>query len=192
MMKIGMRWRAAAWLVSCVGSLVIVLGLTPALAREERPTFGDVSVFANVPAPGHPFGVAVDRNRVYVSTSVGDFFAGMHMNSAGEQVLTYDRDGELLHSTPVTTLPDATMGLWGMALDGNPERGHNLFVADMNGRILRIGLDDDRASEPVVFSTPPPASWASTTTSTSTARPTSPAGRRRRRRPRRRADRCRR
>jgi sugar lactone lactonase YvrE len=157
MKKHRLHWRLLAWLVSGLGSLAIVLGFTPALAREERPKFGDISVFANVPAPGHPFGVAVDGDRVYVSTSVGDFFAGMHANSNGEQVLAYDRQGRLVHTTHVATQPDAMMGLWGMALDGNPERRHNLFVADMNGRILRIGLDDDRASQPVVFSTPPPA-----------------------------------
>jgi len=83
---------------------------------------------------------------VYVSTSVGDFFAGMHANSNGEQVLpAYDRQGRLVHTTQRHDAADAMMGLWGMALDGNPERRHNLFVADMNGRILRIALDDDRA-----------------------------------------------
>jgi sugar lactone lactonase YvrE len=150
--------RAAAALVSGIGSLAIVLGLTPALASsgDDRPKFGDTSVFATVPAPGHPFGVAVDGDRVLVSTSVGDFFAGMHMNSAGERVLAYDRQGRLVHTTPVATMPDATMGLWGMALDGNPERDHKLYVADMNGRILRFGLNDDRISAPEVFATPPP------------------------------------
>ena len=33
------------------------------------------TVFASAPAPGHPFGIAVDDGRVYVSTSAGDFFA---------------------------------------------------------------------------------------------------------------------
>jgi sugar lactone lactonase YvrE len=158
-MQVHINWRVAPWLISGLGSIAIVLGLTPALAREhgDRPEFGDTSVFATVPAPGHPFGVAVDGDRVYVSTSVGDFFAGMHGNSAGEQVLAYTRRGELVHSTHVATLPDAMMGLWGMALDGNPERGHNLFVADMNGRILRLGLNDDGVrTAPEVFATPPP------------------------------------
>ena len=81
----------------------------------------------------------------------------MHMNSAGEQVLAYDKQGHLVHTTHIATMPDATMGLWGMALDGNPERRHNLFVADMNGRILRIGLHDDASSTPQVFATPPAA-----------------------------------
>src|SRR5579859_1697869 len=153
------RPRIAAWLVSGLASLAIVLGAHPALAndREQPPKFGDTSVFASVPAPGHPFGVAVDGDRVFVSTSVGDFFAGDHMNSAGESVLAYDKQGRLIHTAHVATQPDATMGLWGMALDGNPERDHKLYVADMNGRILRIGLDDDRPSAPVVFATPPPA-----------------------------------
>src|ERR1700730_6351819 len=115
-MKKKLHWRLAVWLVSGLGSLAIVLGFTPALAREERPKFGETSVFATVPAPGHPFGVAVDGDRVFVSNSVGDFFAGDHMNSSGEQVLAYDGRGTLVNTTPVATLPDATMGLWGMAL----------------------------------------------------------------------------
>ena len=32
------------------------------------------------------------------------------------------------------------MGLFGLALDGNPGPKHQLFVADMNGRILTVGL----------------------------------------------------
>jgi hypothetical protein len=102
--------------------------------------------------------VAVDGDRVYVSTSVGDFFAGMRMNSDGERILAYDKRGKLVHTTHIATMPNAMMGLWGLALDGNPERTHHLYVADMNGRILRLGLDDDDApATPQVFATPPPA-----------------------------------
>jgi hypothetical protein len=161
-MQIRMFLRTA----TLVGSVAIVLGLQPGLqpalasnsSNDHRPRFGDTTVFATVPAPGHPFGVAVDKDRVYVSTSVGDFFAGNQMNSDGERILAYDRQGRLVHTTPIATMPDATMGLWGIALDGNPERAHSLFVADMNGRILRLGLDDDRiVGGPAVFATPPPA-----------------------------------
>ena len=42
-----------------------------------------------MPAPGHPFGVAVDKDRVYISTSAGDFFTdppnGGHLFLLGER-----------------------------------------------------------------------------------------------------------
>ena len=63
--------------------------------RGAWPTGRSLRVFASVPAPGHPFGIAVDNGRVYVSTSAGDFFAdpanGGHRNSDGERVFTLTR-----------------------------------------------------------------------------------------------------
>ena len=56
--------------------LAMALGLQGGAVAADGPSFGDVSVFASAPAPGHPFGIAVDHDRVYVSTSAGDFFAG--------------------------------------------------------------------------------------------------------------------
>src|SRR4029453_11504522 len=101
-------------------------------------------VFASAPAPGHPFGIAVGDGRVYVSTSAGDFFAdpehGGHLNSDDERVFTYDEDGALLDTTVIDTADNSDMGLFGLALDGNPGPKHQLFVADMNGRILTVGL----------------------------------------------------
>jgi sugar lactone lactonase YvrE len=90
---------------------------------------------------------------VYISTSRGDFFA-QQTNSAGERVFAFDKEGELLQTTSIATMPDATMGLWGVALDGNPRRTHRLYVADMNGRILRLNLGQ-KHSAPEVFATPP-------------------------------------
>jgi len=66
--------------VAALGAITLGTALTPALASASQPAIGDTSVFATVPFPGHPFGVAVDRDRVYVWTSVGDFFAGMMGN----------------------------------------------------------------------------------------------------------------
>jgi hypothetical protein len=125
-------------------------------ASPDAPSGADeVSVFASAPAPGHPFGIAVEGDRVYVSTSAGDFFAdpdnGGHKNSDGERVFTYGLDGELLDTTTVETMPDATMGLFGVALDGNAEPDHHLYVADMNGRILRLDLSQHPAT-PELFS----------------------------------------
>ena len=110
-----------------VAALAIALGplTTPALANDDtdKPTFGEITVFATVPAPGHPFGVAVDKDRVYISTSAGDFFAdpatGGHLNSDGERIFAYDKAGHLVGTTTITTMPNANMGLFGLALDPN-------------------------------------------------------------------------
>ena len=110
------------------------------------------------PAPGHPFGIAVGDGRVYVSTSAGDFFAdpehGGHLNSDDERVFTYDEDGTLVDTTVIDTADNSDMGLFGLALDGNPGPKHQLFVADMNGRILTVGLGK-HAGPPKVFSQVP-------------------------------------
>src|SRR5882762_4472512 len=87
------------WLVLVLGAIGLGPGIAPALANEtaDHPAIGGTTVFASVPAPGHPFGVAVDRNRVYISTSAGDFFTdpakGGHLNSEGERVFAYDKNG---------------------------------------------------------------------------------------------------
>src|SRR5438067_7744985 len=97
--------------VLLVASCALVLGFSPALANEPDAgqNVGDTAVWANTPFPGHPFGIAVDSDRVYVSTSRGDFFAGQQ-NSAGERVFTFDKSGHLLDTTSIDTMPDATMG----------------------------------------------------------------------------------
>src|ERR1700674_2889865 len=154
-------------IIAVLGTMALVPALTPALASESaHPAIGDISVFATVPAPGHPFGVAVDKNRVYISTSAGDFFAnpatGGHLNSDGERVFAYDKKGNLVTTTGVTTMPNSNMGLFGLALDGNPNPDHQLYIADMNGRILRLSLDQKNAA-PVLFAQAPLArGWMAT------------------------------
>ena len=150
------RSTARRWIiVAASGSLIaLALGGSPALARG-----GDaVKVFATAPAPGHPFGIAVGDGRVYVSTSAGDFFAdpanGGFLNSDDERVFTYDDDGTLLDTAVIDTADNSNMGLFGLALDGNPGPKHQLFVADMNGRILTVGLGQ-HAGPPRVFSQVP-------------------------------------
>jgi hypothetical protein len=143
-----------------LGAIALASRISPAVASENdnQPAIGDATIFATVPAPGHPFGVAVDRKRIYISTSAGDFFAGGHRNSDGERVFAYDMKGNLVSTTSIATMPNADMGLFGLALDGNPTPTHQLYIADMNGRILRIGLGHD-ASPPQLFAqTPPPLS----------------------------------
>jgi hypothetical protein len=156
------RYIAAPWrfLVSArLMAVAAALSLAPMVSPEvvaqasAHPAFGDTSIFATVPYPGHPFGVAVDTNRVYISTSRGDFFANQ-ANSEGERFYAYTFGGKLVSTTSIATMPDATMGLWGIALDGNSTPTHSAYVADMNGRILKIGLGPQTGA-PEVFATPP-------------------------------------
>jgi sugar lactone lactonase YvrE len=155
------RQRWVAMRVAAVGALLAVgPAVSPAVARSHPTSTGTdrVSVFASAPAPGHPFGIAVGDGNVYVSTSAGDFFAdpanGGHLNSDNERVFTYDEDGTLVRSTVIDTADNSNMGLFGLALDGNPGPRHQLYVADMNGRILTVGLGAHPAA-PKVFSQVP-------------------------------------
>jgi len=53
--------------IAALGAIALGQALTPALASEPaRPAIGDTTVFATLPAPGHPFGVAVDHARIYI------------------------------------------------------------------------------------------------------------------------------
>src|SRR3989475_4004023 len=158
-MKKKMRWLRIGPVVA-LATIGLSPGIAPAPANENtnHPAIGDTSVFASVPAPGHPFGVAVDKNRVYISTSAGDFFAdpakGGHLNSDGERVFAYDKKGNLVTTTSIATMPKSNMGLFGLVLDGNPRPDHQLYIADMNGRILRLALDQKNAT-PVPFAQAP-------------------------------------
>ena len=154
----GSRRRGLVARIATAGAVVAIAtgaGVGPVAAR---PATDSVSVFASAPAPGHPFGIAVGDGQVYVSTSAGDFFAdpahGGHLNSDNERVFTYGEDGSLVRTTVIDTADNSDMGLFGLALDGNPGPKHRLFVADMNGRILTVGLGNHPAA-PKVFSQVP-------------------------------------
>jgi outer membrane protein assembly factor BamB len=153
------RWVAIR--VAAVGALLAVgpaAGPVVARAQAAGVSTDAVAVFASAPAPGHPFGIAVGDGNVYVSTSAGDFFAdpanGGHLNSDDERVFTYDEDGNLLDTTVIDTADNSDMGLFGLALDGNPGPKHQLFVGDMNGRILTLSLGAHPGA-PKVFSQVP-------------------------------------
>ena len=153
--------RLGSRLVLLLLAISVGPGVGTALASEQSDgqSIGDTTVFATAPAPGHLFGVAVDNQRIYVSTSAGDFFAdpahGGHLNSAGERVFAYDKGGNLVSTTSIATMPNSNMGLFGLALDGNRGANHQLYIADMNGRILRLAIGQQNAT-PQLFSQPPP------------------------------------
>jgi sugar lactone lactonase YvrE len=161
-------WSAKLGPVLLLGTIAIGPGISPVQASETAgsPAFGDISVFATVPAPGHPFGIAVDKNRIYISTSAGDFFAdpanGGHLNSDGERVFAYDEKGNLVTTTSIATMPNSNMGLFGLALDGNAKPDHHLYVADMNGRILRLALDRPNAVPDLFAQAPLAGGWMAT------------------------------
>ena len=152
MRRIGrsMGWWRVIRVAAATAVIIVGPGISPAVAANH---VGAVSVFASAPAPGHPFGIAVGDNRVYVSTSAGDFFAG-HQNSDNERVFTYDEVGNLVDTVTIDTVDNSDMGLFGLALDGNPKPTQKLYVADMNGRILRVDLGQHPAA-PEVFSQVP-------------------------------------
>jgi sugar lactone lactonase YvrE len=139
--------------------LALTVGPGVGTALASGNAIGDTTVFASAPAPGHLFGIAVDKDRIYVSTSAGDFFAdpahGGHLNSAGERVFAYNNAGDLVSTTSIATMPNSNMGLFGLALDGNHGANHQLYVADMNGRILRLAVGQENAT-PQLFAQPPP------------------------------------
>ena len=118
--------------IAAIGALIAsVPGIAVVDARDHSPSAGSdlVTLFASAPAPGHPFGIAVGDGRVYVSTSAGDFFAdpanGGHLNSDDERIFTYAEDGALVDTTVIDTADNSDMGLFGLALDGNPGPRHS-------------------------------------------------------------------
>jgi hypothetical protein len=112
--------------------------------RSETPPSSRAS-----PRPGHPFGVTVDSDHVFISKSAGDVFVP-RLNSEGERVFAYDPRGSLVRTTSIATIPNSDMGLFSLGLDRNSKPTHRLYVADMNERILRLGLNQN-PSPPDVF-----------------------------------------
>jgi len=122
----------------------------PVHAGADEPSSASpaVSVFADVPAPGHPWGIIVHDDHVIVSTSAG---GAARVNTQGERIFTFDTSGSLQRTTVVDEGPASNMGLAGMAFDGDGR----LYVADMNGLIRRYGPGDSSevwASSPLPYS----------------------------------------
>ena len=69
-------------------------------------------------------------------------------------MFAYDNHGRLVTTTSIATMPNSNMGLFGLALDGNPMSNRQLYIADMNGRILRLSLGQTNAA-PVLFAQAP-------------------------------------
>ncbi len=133
-------------------ALALIVGLMlfrPELASAQRP-LGDSAVFATVPSPGFPEGIAVRGNTVYV-TGPANF--GIFTPSA---VWAYNlKNGSLVNTFPITLQdpnPAVPKGLSGAAF--GPDS--NLYVLEpFMGVILRLHLDANNTQE--IFAGPFPA-----------------------------------
>jgi len=134
-------------------ALAVGLGVTaaPIGAHAAQRPIGDIEVFATLPYPGHPGGLAVSGRTLYVDTSNADFDRPF---DPSDEIWTYSLDsGQPLAGriNPIEVVRAAsvqTMGLLGMALDA----AGRIYVADMNGRIDRV---DPRTGAQEVYGTIP-------------------------------------
>jgi streptogramin lyase len=125
--------RAAVFTV--VAALTVTAA--PISAQTPQRPIGDIQVFATLPYPGHPGGLAVSGRTLYVDTSNADFDRPF---DTSDEIWAYNLDSakpiaSRLNPIQVPRVASVqTMGLLGMALDA----GGRLYVADMNGRVLRV------------------------------------------------------
>jgi sugar lactone lactonase YvrE len=120
-------------------AVLTILAVTapPMVAWTATRPIGDIEVFATLAYPGHPGGLAVNGRTLYVSTSNADFD---RLFDTSDQIWAFRLDtGEPIRNAlnPILVprlAPAQTMGLLGMALDAQGR----LYVADMNGRVLRV------------------------------------------------------
>jgi len=129
--KVGMR--------AAVLAVVAGLSVTAAPIKAQTPQrpIGDIEMFATLPYPGHPGGLAVDGRTLYVDTSNADFD---RLFDTSDEIWAYRLDtGEPIRRAPnpiqvARAASVQTMGLLGMALDAQGR----LYVADMNGWVVRV------------------------------------------------------
>jgi hypothetical protein len=120
-----------------LAGVAVLCPLASAVADAAQPQIGDTRVFATVPYPGNPGGLVVDGRTLYVDTSAANFDRPF---DGSDDIFAYDlRTGQPRAEGPnpvavIRQSPVAPMGLAGMALDALGR----LYVADMNGRLLRV------------------------------------------------------
>ena len=118
-------------------AIAVLVTAAAGMAQTPKRRIGDIEVFATLPYPGHPGGLAVAGRTVYVDTSNADFDRPFE---ASDEIWAFNRDtgeptpGQLNPIEVVRAASVQTMGLLGMALDGQGR----IYVADMNGRVLRV------------------------------------------------------
>ena len=131
--------RKRVWRILSLVPLVIALALTGALEVAQARERYDVDLFARVPDPGQPEGIAVDsRDKVFVGTSPKD--GGPVGARQRSKVFVYDGSGSLKRDYPIRgqNLDEPFYGLIGMAFDGDDR----LYAADSAPpRIIRLNPD---------------------------------------------------
>src|SRR6058998_3382419 len=132
-------------------AVAVLVTAAPSMAQTPQRPIGDIQVFATLPYPGHPGGLAVTGRTVYVDTSNADFSRPF---DASDEIWAFNLDSGQpagLRPNPIEVARAAsvqTMGLLGMALDSQGR----IYAADMNGRIVRV---DPRTGAQDVYATIP-------------------------------------
>src|SRR5438046_6350135 len=132
-------------------AIAVLVTTVPGMAQTPKLPIGGILVFATLPYPGHPGGLAVDGRNVYVDTSNADFDRPF---DPSDEIWSYSLDtgnptrGVLNPIEVVRAASVQTMGLLGMALDAQGR----IYAADMNGRIVRV---DPRTGAQQVYATIP-------------------------------------
>jgi len=124
---------------TAVLAVVAALSVIAAAMRAEtaqRP-IGDIQVFATLGYPGHPGGLAVNGHTLYIDTSNADFD---RLFDTSDEIWAFRLDSGDPVQTGINPIlvprqaPAQLMGLLGMALDAQGR----IYIADMNGRVLRV------------------------------------------------------
>src|SRR2546422_9235338 len=132
-------------------AIAVLVTTVPGMAQTPKRPIGDIEVFATLPYPGHPGGLAVDGRTLYVDTSNADFDRPF---DPSDEIWSYNLDtgnptrGTLNPIEVVRAASVQTMGLLGMALDAQGR----IYAADMNGRIGRV---DPRTGTQQIYATIP-------------------------------------
>src|SRR5438067_11174193 len=140
-------------------AIAVLVTAAPGMAQTPHRPIGDIEVFATLPYPGHPGGLAVAGRTLYVDTSNADFDRPF---DASDEIWAYNlHTGEPTPGGPnpiqvVRAASVQTMGLLGMALDAQGR----LYAAVMNGRVVRV---DPRTGAQGVYATIPTSTDTSLT-----------------------------
>lgn len=146
--------RIVALLRVTLGMGLFVVLLLPASAQAQSRPLYDVDLFARVPAPGSPEGIAIDdRGLVYVGTSPKE--GGPLGARRPSKVFTFDGAGNLIREYLISgqDLDEPFYGLLGMAFD----RDGFLYAVDAAPpRIIRLDPRSGAQTDYARFADVPP------------------------------------